>query len=143
MQTMLAQPRRAGVYAIDAETSRTAFTAASALQFKVWRVDLAQTRNARSLQSLLGRALQFPDWFGENWDALLDCLCDLSWCAADGYLLILDSSRAFDQHDATAFDTLLEVLRETNAFWQDSGLPFWAMLVDAPAAVPFLPPVEE
>lgn len=140
---MLAQPRRAGVYAIDAEISRSAFAAASALHFNVWRVDLSQTRNARSLQSLLGRALHFPDWYGENWDALLDCLCDLSWCEAEGHVLILDNSRMLDKLDAMAFNTLLDVLRETSTTWQDSGLPFWALLTDAPALVPALPPIQE
>ena len=30
------------------------------------------------LQSLAGQ-LQFPGYFGYNWDALWDCLCDFTW----------------------------------------------------------------
>jgi RNAse (barnase) inhibitor barstar len=29
-------------------------------------------------RSLSGQ-LQFPNYFGHNWDALFDCLCDLHW----------------------------------------------------------------
>ena len=32
-----------------------------------------------SLRRVFKRELQFPEYFGENWDALRDCLRDLSW----------------------------------------------------------------
>jgi hypothetical protein len=39
-------------------------------------------------------ALQFPDYFGENWDALHDCLDDLAWLHADAIVLgLLDAGR--------------------------------------------------
>jgi hypothetical protein len=36
-------------------------------------------RNEKMLFDSLSKELQFPDYFGHNWNALWDCLCDLSW----------------------------------------------------------------
>jgi hypothetical protein len=37
-------------------------------------------------------ALQFPDYFGENWDAFDECITDLEWLPADGYVLLVIAS---------------------------------------------------
>jgi hypothetical protein len=42
----------------------------------------------------LGATLQFPDYFGENWDAANDCLGDLAWIHADALVLgLLDGDK--------------------------------------------------
>lgn len=39
----------------------------------------AGIRTRETLFEVLRRELRLPDYFGENWDALADCLRDLSW----------------------------------------------------------------
>src|SRR3712207_8419702 len=36
----------------------------------------------------IARVPHFPDYFGPNWDAVYDCLTDLSWLPAAGYVLV-------------------------------------------------------
>jgi RNAse (barnase) inhibitor barstar len=40
----------------------------------------------------LAAALQFPYYFGENWDAVWDCITDLNWLRGLNYLVIFDSA---------------------------------------------------
>jgi hypothetical protein len=49
-------------------------------------------RTAAALFDEFAAALQFPSYFGENWDALDECLADLSWLPADRYLIAITSA---------------------------------------------------
>lgn len=39
------------------------------------------------------RALRLSDYFGRNWDALEECLADLEWLPAKGYILLIIDAR--------------------------------------------------
>ncbi|TWV31608.1 hypothetical protein FRZ03_34575 [Streptomyces misionensis] len=56
-------------------------------------LDLSRVADKAALMDAVARALALPDWFGRNWDALLDSLCDPSvWPAAAaerGLLLVV------------------------------------------------------
>lgn len=40
-------------------------------------------------------ALQFPYYFGENWDALEECIRDLSWLDRNSFLLMINNAHLF------------------------------------------------
>ncbi len=40
------------------------------------------TQGKEQLLMRIAQGLSFPDYFGENWDALIDCLSDLTWSQA-------------------------------------------------------------
>jgi RNAse (barnase) inhibitor barstar len=46
-------------------------------------------RTDQALFDEVSAALQFPDYFGENWAALEECLTDLTWLPAKGYVLFI------------------------------------------------------
>ena len=75
----------------------------------------------------LAEALDFPDWFGGNWDALEDCLSDLSWREAPGWVLIF---RNFDALPGDERGVLVEVLASAAQFWAERGKLFFAVFID-------------
>jgi len=78
------------------------------------------------------RALAFPDWFGRNWDALEDCLGDLSWRKADGHVLLIAGFEAVPRDE---LGVLREVLASSAEFWAGRGRPFFAVFVDPRATL--------
>jgi RNAse (barnase) inhibitor barstar len=85
----------------------------------------------------IAAALRFPDWFGRNWDALEDCLTDLSWLPADGYVLVFEQAKPDDD-----FGVLVDVLRSSAEHWAGRGRPFFALFVDPARSLP-LPDLDE
>ena len=111
----LMDPARSGVYRTTRADEILDALAGSSLV--VARVDLRQP-----IFDAFAQALAFPAWFGHNWDALEDCLTDLSWREAPGHVLILEGG------DASGM--LLDVLGSAAEFWQAQGKPFFAVFLD-------------
>jgi RNAse (barnase) inhibitor barstar len=63
------------------------------------------------------RALEFPDYFGHNWDALEECLADLEWLPAKGYVILVTDAQAVIPDDDEEYETLLEVLSDAGEAW--------------------------
>lgn len=50
--------------------------------------------------SEVGAAWQLPPHFGDNWDALVDCLSDLRWCLAGAYIMVVQQAMDLLQHES-------------------------------------------
>ena len=83
----------------------------------------------------IAAALEFPQWFGGNWDALEDCLSDLSWRKAAGHVLLFEEVEPGDD-----LGVLIDVLQSSAEFWAGRGKPFFAVFID-PARALSLPPL--
>ena len=77
----------------------------------------AKCRTIAGLLTECARALGFPDYFGHNWDALEECLTDLEWLPAKGYILLFTNAAHVLPTDETEYETLLEVLRDAGEAW--------------------------
>lgn len=58
-------------------------------QFATLRLRGNKMRNISALFNEFGAALQFPYYFGENANAFDECINDLDWLIAPGYVLII------------------------------------------------------
>lgn len=88
------------------------------------RIDLAGCRDKSELLARVADALEFPGWFGQNWDALADCLGDLAWLPADGYLLVLEGAHELRRCAPRDYWVALEILAESARAWRERHVPF-------------------
>jgi hypothetical protein len=114
----LRDPTRSGVYRTSDERAVIEATRGAPL-------DVVAIEASERVFDGMARALDFPDWFGRNWDALEDVLSDLSWRKGDGHVLVFRSYPA-----GAELGTLLEVLRASAEYWAGRGKPFFALFVD-------------
>ncbi len=105
VEQILADPGLNGVYRLDAPS------------------ELLPTLDGRiltdkdTLLAALGWALEFPDYFGANWDALEECLTDMAW-RPGAIALHVGHAAALDPE---LLDVLVDVFSDAADYWQDQG----------------------
>jgi RNAse (barnase) inhibitor barstar len=70
-----------------------------------------------SLFEEFAKALEFPDYFGHNWDAMEECLADLEWLPAKGYVLLISNAGDVLPDNEEEYETFLEILRDAGEAW--------------------------
>jgi hypothetical protein len=121
----LSDATRSGVYRVPRPDE--VLQAARGTRLDLARVDLAGITAKDPLLERLALALGFPDWFGAHWDALEDCLADLSWRAGTGHVIVLERQGELPVDD---LGVLVEVLGAAAEHWAGRGRPFFAVFVD-------------
>ena len=74
-------------------------------------------RTVNALFDEISAAFQFPFYFGENWAALEDCLADLSWFDADGYVLCIFSAHLILEFDSEGVSCFYQMLSRISSGW--------------------------
>jgi hypothetical protein len=109
-----------------------------------WRFVVLEGAHIRDKDCFLEeceRSYRFPPWFGHNWDALADCLADLSWLpppapgSGTGILTVFEHCDAFARSALDDYDIALEVWEEVAEAWRRIGVPFTVLLRSSPDAV--------
>ena len=131
-----------GVYLIDA-TQREQVLRLRALppEFAVAVLDGAAAGTRVGFFQELASALRFPGYFGHNWDAVYDCLTDLNWLPATGYVLLLDGLDYLAMNEPGQWGIGLKVLRESCEFWRPLSRPMYALLYGSGELAPGVPPL--
>lgn len=117
-----------GLFHLPAERRPSVAAASQTAGLKARTADLAGCMALPQALATLGSALELPDWFGANLDALHDCLTDPDLLPERGVALFLDGLESLSRSDEEGCGWLLEALQsaaDTNA---QEGLPCFIFL---------------
>jgi len=125
---LLSRVEHASVYHMPLDGEEALITAAEQNGFFVFRIDLTGAQDKREMLGIIGKAMDFPEWFGHNWDALLDCLADLGWRPAEGYVVILERCDGIHGRAEADFVQCLQVFEAAANEWREQNMPFWCFV---------------
>ena len=94
----------------------------------VLEADFRDTNSEHSVFEKLASALRFPDYFGRNWNSVDECLGDLEWMPAQGYVLIIHNSHSLWSSDLGLAGKLLSSWLSAAETWGKAGIPFHLVL---------------
>ena len=131
-ETFLKDSKNSGVYFLPLERHGDLPALASSLQIRLFYTDVGGITKIGDVLQQFGKELTFPSWYGENFDALFDCLTDPEWLQGKQHLLLINGLETLRFSDPDDFATLLEVFAAAAETWQSEGMAFW-ILIDTPA----------
>ena len=99
-------------------------------------IDGPKCTTKTGLFSVFGRALKFPPYFGNNWDAFEECINDLKWVPSDGYLVMIVNAEHLLLNSEHDYKTFVDIMQKAGANWakQQTGekdspsVPFHVLL---------------
>lgn len=78
---------------------------------------LSQVEDDNDLFRQLSDILAFPDYFGDNWNALFDCLRDFSWINKRGVVLVHSEIPVLSEEELM---TYFEIIFSAVEDWTDT-----------------------
>jgi len=131
---------RAGVYAAPRVIGP--LRAASRRAGIVWYdLDLAGARDRDAFFRRCAGAFALPGYFGNNWDALHECLLELAGSGVPGAIVHWRRGTALAKRVPDAVRTALEILQEAARYWDASGRVFLVAVERESAPGLDLPPL--
>jgi RNAse (barnase) inhibitor barstar len=112
------QNSQSGLYSLPpAADTETVQKAADDAGLRFIHLSLEHVQRKAEFLHHVQETLQFPTPWGNNWDALLDMLRDLSWLPEGGYVLLFTGMESFAAHSRMDYGAALEVFDEAASFW--------------------------
>lgn len=77
-------------------------------------------RDYASFIAQFASALQFPEYFGDNWAALDECLTDLDWLRMKEVSIVIDFGVEFLKYDRNHHHAFTILLEEMLEYWHEN-----------------------
>ena len=128
-----------GVFRCHAPLAAAILESAAQWKLLVVPVRLVAARDKHAFLTAMAKALQFPDYFGHNWDAFYDCLLELRHGEGAGTLLVLRDASGFARAEQEEFAAALGALTDAADYWRHEKKVLLVVVeLDVPALAPEL-----
>ena len=118
-----------GIYRVTFDISPESFMTIIANQeLELFYLHGVHIHDKQSFIASLAETAKFPDYAQTNWDSLEECLRDLSWCPAAGYVIFYQGIEPFQTTAPDDWATALEILATAVDFWKDTNTPMYVFL---------------
>lgn len=125
--------KKGGVYflppSVDAKAVKKA---AKSAELEYFHIEGRNIGRKEQLLNAMATALDLPPHFGNNWDALEECLNDLE-VDGEGFVIHYDHVDALATAHPSELETLVEILRDSVASWREDGTAMVVLFTGAKA----------
>jgi hypothetical protein len=97
---------------------------------QIFYLDGREVYDKHSFLRKIATVMKFPDYFGENWDALDECITDLDWCSAKRYVLIYDQPNVFSKAAPIEWEIAYDILQSAVTHWQATDTPMDILFIE-------------
>jgi len=125
----LIEDEKGGVFFLaEPATPKDVQAAAKRAKFAYFHIEGKNIARKEQLLNHVATALRFPDYFGGNWDAMEECLTDMEWVDAPGYVIHYDHIDGLAAAHPDQLETFIEICRDAVGSWKEDGTPFIVLL---------------
>lgn len=140
LEALLTGALQPSLYRCSSRTrARTITRLAEQHGWRVFSLDGCVIGGKAEFLSQSAAVMHFPAYFGQNWDALEECLNDMSWEPRQPALLLFDAAGRFAAADPDEFATALDILAAATAHRRAGPAPLAVLLRGAGRAAAHLP----
>lgn len=113
------------------QRARELASEAAAQGMQVFVLDGTGIVDASAFHAAIAELFSFPAYYGANFDALDECLTDLSWLEPSARRLVFVLPESFEEQDPRTFRIALDVLADASERWQASPTPLDVVVLRA------------
>ncbi len=136
----LADPAVAGLYRLpDRLPRRTLLRRVAASELRFASIAGAEIVDKAGFLRACATAFAFPPYFGRNWDALADCLMDLSWLPPTGHAILYDHPAPLIRRSPDDWAMARDIFADAARRWSAAGTPFVVLLRRTDGLLPDIP----
>lgn len=129
LQHALKQDKPAGIYHFVSEASIPFLQQeADKAGWRLYALDGKKITNKKTFLAQIAHEMEFPDYFGKNWDALNDCLTDMRWTQGHGYIVLFQTPERIYKKSPQDLAVALDIFKSAIEFWKELNIPFYVLL---------------